>query len=406
MNSSIAKSLRVAFFLARKAVLKGNIGITVLTIVMLSLVAMNLLFVPGLMNGIIESANTIMIKTYSADIIVEAEGDNPYISHTRELMDQIQRLDGVAAVAARNLISGDISYDEIHMTCSIVGIDPEMDRKVFEISKFVIEGSYLEPRDRDKIMLGVQIAGNDRTNLELYSSSLRKVHAGDKVKVTFGNGQKKQYEVKGIVETKFLQTDVQAFITDVEFQSLVPTAKGKATSIRVKLNDARNPEQIIPGISALQPGLKFKTWSEVAGIVKSMNDSFAMINQILNVINILVAGITVFIVTYVDVVNRRRQIGIQRAIGIKPHSITISYILRALFYAVIGLIGGNLLYRYVILPLEAKHPFSFPFGDAYLVVDPFVTVRVTILLLIVALVAAYIPVWRIMRKSILDSIWS
>jgi putative ABC transport system permease protein len=401
------KSFKVALFLTRKAILKGNIGITILTISMLTLVSMNLLFVPGLMNGIIDSANTIMIKTYSADVIVESsDGDNPYISHAKELMDQIQKLDGVVAVTARNTIGGDISFNDNHVACSIVGIDPEQDKKVFEISHFIIEGSYLDPRDHDKIVLGIQIAGNDRTEIELYSSSLRTVHAGDKVKVSFNNGRQQQYEVKGIVETKFLQTDVQAYISDIDYQSIVPASKSKATSIRVKLSDDKKPDQIIPKISALQPGLKLKTWNDVGGIIKSMNDSFTMINQILNIINILVAGITVFIVTYVDVVNRRRQIGIQRAIGIKPHAITLSYLMRALFYAVIGLILGNLIYRFVILPIEASHPFTFPFGDAYLVIDPSVTIRVVILLVVVALVAAFMPVRGIMRKSILDSIWS
>jgi putative ABC transport system permease protein len=173
----------------------------------------------------------------------------------------------------------------------------------------------------------------------------------------------------------------------------------------VKLEEGADPQRVIERIASMGNNLEFQTWEETAGLVKSMTESFILINQILNVVNYLVAGITVFIVTYVDVVNRRRQIGIQRAIGIKSHSITVSYLIRALFYAIIGLIIGILLFKYVIVPVEARHPFEFPFGPAYLTTQPSYTARMAFILLVVSLTAAFIPVWRVMRIKILDAIW-
>ena len=165
------------------------------------------------------------------------------------------------------------------------------------------------------------------------------------------------------------------------------------------------PDRIIERIASLRSDLDFQTWDETAGLVESMTESFVLINQILNVVNYLIAGITVFIVTYVDVINRRRQIGIQRAIGIKSRSITISYLIRALFYAIVGLIIGILAFKYIIIPIEARHPFEFPFGPAYLTTKPAYTARMAFVLLVVSLVAAFIPVWRVMRIKILDAIW-
>jgi putative ABC transport system permease protein len=253
--------------------------------------------------------------------------------------------------------------------------------------------------------LGVQVAGGDREDIELYSSSLRHVHAGDKVVVTYSNGLEKQYTVKGIFDTGFIQTDLQAFVTELEFNSVMPNMYDKASSVRVKLEEGADPQRVIERIASMGNNLEFQTWEETAGLVKSMTESFILINQILNVVNYLVAGITVFIVTYVDVVNRRRQIGIQRAIGIKSHSITVSYLIRALFYAIIGLIIGILLFKYVIVPVEARHPFEFPFGPAYLTTRPSYTARMAFILLVVSLTAAFIPVWRVMRIKILDAIW-
>lgn len=399
------RSFRVAVFLTLRSIVKGNIGITILAIMMLVLVAMNLLFVPGLIDGVVAASNGLLINTYSGDIIVEAQGDNPSISHVDDLISGIESINGVIAATARNDIGAAITFEDEKVNCVVVGVDPERDKAVFDVAKSMVEGSYLEPRDREQILLGVQIAGSDREDVELYSSSLRYVHAGDKVLVAYSNGVKKQYTVKGIFDTGFIQTDIQAFISQLEYRSIVPATYDKATSVRVKLERDVDPETVIRQISSLRGDLKFQKWHETAGIMESMTDSFKLIEQILNIVNLLIAGITVFIVTYVDVVNRRRQIGIQRAIGIKPAAITLSYLIRALLYTIMGLILGVLLFKYVIIPLEARHPFSFPFGAAYITIRPERVTRVAVILLVVSLGAAFMPVWRTMRIKILDAIW-
>lgn len=401
----MVKSLKVAAFLALKSIVKGNIGVIILTIFMLVLVALNLLFVPGLIDGAVVSANDILVRTYSGDLLIEGTGDNPQIRLVEDLLQSIETIDGVVAVAARNSTTAEITYDDERTGATVIGIEPERERKVFEVSECLIEGSYLEPRDRRQILLGVQLAGNDQEDVELYASSLRHVHAGDKVSVAYSNGLKRQYTVKGIFDTGFIQTDLQAFVSELEFRSIMPSMHNKATSIRVKLEDGVDPEWVVQRISNMRAGLDFQTWDETAGLVDSMTQSFYLINQILSAVNFLVAGITVFIVTYVDVVNRRRQIGIQRAIGIKPHSITLSYLIRALFYATVGLIAAVLVFKYVVIPVEIRHPFYFPFGPAFLTIVFSRTVFIASILLVVSLVAAFIPVWRVMRIKILDAIW-
>jgi len=399
------KSLKVAMFLALKSIVKGNVGVIVLTIFMLILVTMNLLFVPGLINGANVSMNSILVRTYSGDIIIGPEGDKTVINHVEDLITRIESIDGVVAASARNDINAYIEFEDKRVSRVVTAIDPAREKEVFEVSKSLIEGKYLDTRDRDQILLGVQVAGGDREDIELYSSSLRHVHAGDKVVVTYSNGLEKQYTVKGIFDTGFIQTDLQAFVTELEFNSVMPNMYDKASSIRVKLEEGADPQRVIERIASMGNNLEFQTWEETAGLVESMTESFILINQILNVVNYLVAGITVFIVTYVDVVNRRRQIGIQRAIGIKSHSITVSYLIRALFYAIVGLIIGILLFKYVVIPVEARHPFEFPFGPAYITTQPSYTARMAFILLVVSLTAAFMPVWRVMRIKILDAIW-
>jgi len=399
------KSLRVAWFLAVKSVSRGNIRVLLLTIAMLILVYLNLVFTPAILAGAVEGLNDKTINTLTGHIIVQSAGGNPVITDVDSLIAEIESIDGVVAACARNNLGADVQYEGERTTTVVFAIDPEQDKEVFRISESLIEGSYLDPEDTDQILLGVQIAGNDREKLELYSSSLKTVHVGDKVSVRYVSGLEREYTVKGIFFTELIQTDIRAFITEKEYNSMNPLMNGKASSLHVKTEDGVDLESVIAKIGAVRDGLKFQTWEDAEGMLRSMTDSFKQIIQILRAIALIVAAITIFIVTYVDLVNKRRQIGIERAIGITGASIVLSYIFRAIFYAVLGILLAALIFVYVVVPLEAHRPFHFPFGDIFLPVNIGYLIISAAILFVVASVSAFAPAWQTIRTKIIDAIW-
>ncbi|MDO8688154.1 MAG: hypothetical protein Q7K41_06165, partial [Dehalococcoidales bacterium] len=321
------KTLKVAGFLAFTSLTRGNFGVMLLTILILVLVTLNLLFVPSLLRGLVHGANDKLKDTFAGDIVIESSLDNPLIPKMNALIPEIEAIGGVVAVSPRNNMVAEIKYENERTSCVVYGIIPEREKEIFTISKSMVEGAFLDSNDRDKIVLGIQLAGAGNPDIELYSRSLKKVHAGDKILVKYGDGIQKNYTVKGIFYSEFIQTDTQAFVSEAEFESVNPLVANKASSIRIKTNDTADSSAIIEKIGQLTDGLRILTWEDYAGIMRSMTDSFHAIDTILNVVNLLVAGITVFVVTYIDVTNRRRQIGIQRAIGIMPGCITLAYLL-------------------------------------------------------------------------------
>ena len=329
----MTKSFRVARMLSFASIKRGNVGVILLTIVILTLISLNSLFIPGLLQGLVSGANKQLRNTYSSDIIVESNTAQPLLSNANSTINKIDAIDGVVAAAPRNSLGAEFVFQNQRTNAVVYGVQPDQENKVFTISNSMIEGSYLSPDDHDKIVLGIQLAGADKPNLELYARSLLTVHAGDVVNVTYGNGVQKNYTVKGIFYTEFLQTDIQAFVSQAEMEAVNPLTTDAAESIHVKVKTDAGMPGIIEKIDGIQSGLKVLKWEDYAGIVRSLTDSFNIINVILTVINLLIAGITVFIVTYIDVVNRKRQIGVQRAIGITPGSIILSYLMRAVFYA-------------------------------------------------------------------------
>jgi putative ABC transport system permease protein len=321
------------------------------------------------------------------------------------MIDKIDAIDGVVAATAKNSLGAELVFENERVNAVVYGVQPDGEKMVFTVHKSMVEGSYLTDDDRDKILLGIQLAGADNPNLELYARSLVKVHAGDEITVTYSNGIQKKYIVKGIFHTEFIQTDIQALVSQAEMESINPLTKDRAVSIHVKVKTETDIPRIIEQISTIDKSAKILKWEEYAGIVRSMTDSFNVINAILNLVNLLIAGITVFIVTYIDVANRRRQIGVQRAIGITPWSITLSYLMRAVFYVFIAIVLAILLFTFVIVPLETKYPFRFPFGAVFLSVGLRDILRMTVIVMGVSLVASFLPVRSVMRMRIMDAIW-
>jgi putative ABC transport system permease protein len=400
-------SLKVAAFMALKSLRRGDVRVLLLTVSMLILVYLNLVFTPSLLAGAVQKINDKTKNTMSADILFQAVGESPVIYETQDLVYEIESLDGVEAACARNSLGAEIHYESERFATAVYAIDPVKDSQVFGISGTLIEGEYLEPGDIGQVLLGAQVAGADRESLELYSSSLKSVHAGSKVIIDYVNGVEREYTVKGIFFTEFVQGDIRAYTSEDDFRTMVPPQmQDTATSIHVKLEKGTNRSQVVEQVLAMRGGLKYQTWEDALGVLKSMTKSFDQIIVILRTTALIVAAITIFIVTYVDLVNKRRQIGIERAIGITSASIVLSYIIRAVVYAAFGILAAAIIFRYVIVPIEAQHPFHFPFGDVLLAVDVPELTTSALILCGVAIVSAFIPAWQTIRTKIIDAIWS
>ncbi len=151
--------------------------------------------------------------------------------------------------------------------------------------------------------------------------------------------------------------------------------------------------------------MKFNTSADLGATVQDQVATFNLISDILKIISLAMAAITIFIITYIDLVNKRRQIGIERAIGIRSAPIVLSYVAKACAYALAGIGTGFLLFKYAVTPAVSRHPFHFPNGPVTLATTWGETVSDLIILIIVAILAALIPSLRSVQIKILDAIW-
>ena len=93
-----------------------------------------------------------------------------------------------------------------------------------------------------------------------------------------------------------------------------------------------------------------------------------------------------------------------KGIGVAPRAIQFSYVLQAFFYGLIGSAIGLFLTFGVLKPYFAAHPIDFPFSDGILVATPESAAVRVLILLVVTILAGFIPARIIVRKNTLDSI--
>lgn len=402
-------NIKASFFLARTTIFRGNKGTLAMTILIMTLAYVNLIFISSVFGGIVEAINEQSINNLYSNIVIAPADDEIYIEN-KDAMNSIETIPGIVATSAHYVNNTVISYDEdkdgrnIQQGKWLVkSVDIEDEKKVTQISDSIIEGEYLEPGDRDKIVIGKEIAGKHGGDLD--HLSLGGVFVGDEIDVKFSNGTERTYTIKGIFSTKNSQADQMAFITTKEMESILHIYN-LASEIIVKIDEKGEEEIYIEQIRQLGfHDEDIKTWEQLTGFTSSASKSFTMISIILGVIGTIVAGVTIFIIIFVSIVNKRRQIGILKAIGMKESTIILSFVMQAIFYAIVGIIIGVSIILFIVRPFFIDNPLDFPVGWVSLKIT-FNIIRISnISLIIAALIGGFIPAFRGTRESILDTLW-
>jgi putative ABC transport system permease protein len=400
----LVQSIRTATFLAWRALLRGPRGVLLMTITMMSLVYVQLLFIPSLIQGAIEQIESQLIDTTTSSVQVSPGPDDTLIADSESVVDAARGLPGVEAATAALRVGSEVSSGTNSGTWPVLAVDADSYGEVFSTASNMIEGDWLTAGDRDGIVLGIGVAGADDASLSSYRSSLRSVHVGDVVGVTLLNGTQTTLTVRGIYRNNFEASDSRALITRDAATSLLPAIGDVATSVSIRT--APGDEQaVVDALREEYDNLNYETWLDLRVVIDDQTESFNLIKEILRVVSLLVAAVTVTIVTYVDLVGKRRTIGIERAIGIRSNAIVWSYIIKAIAYALAGTAAGMALYLGVVVPLIDRHPFSFPTGEVTLSVSRGQLRSDSVILIVVAVASALLPALRTVRIRILDAIW-
>lgn len=399
--SEMLEKFKVSFFLAYEYLTKSNKGISIFTIFLLTLIFLQLVFFSAILGGVTEKFDSQIIDYQTGNIIIEPKEDEEYIQDYNGLMRKINAYPEVIGITARTKGTGKIEYEDREVGATILGIDPDDENTVTKIDSAIVEGDFISKLDRGEIILGRELSGGYGALME--TRSLGGLEVGDMVTVTIGP-VKKDFRVKGIYTTFFFLSDSSAYINKADMDEML-IIENRAHEINIKLKPGVDEEEFRTELLGIGINEKILVWTEFTGIIEMITSTLSKIRDILNIIGLLVTFVIIFVVIYVNIINRRKQIGVQKAIGIDKNVIIGSFVLQAAFYAFCGIVAGFIIMQYGITPATSAHPLWFPVGFVTLKVSNSEALLRALLLFGAATIASFIPTRKLVNKDLLELIW-
>lgn len=392
---------KVSFFLASRSILRGNKGITFFTIIVLTLVYIQLVFFSSVIGGVTLKFNDVLVDYQTGDLVVEPKQDELYISDVDSLTKKIEHLPEVIGVSPRLRLKSSISYKEKEVGATIYGIDANEEELVTNFPSAMVEGEFISKLDRGEIVLGREISGGYGAVMQ--SRSLEDVEVGDIVTIMI-NGQEHDFRVKGIYSTLFFMSDSSAFVNNKDLEEIL-NVENKAHEIAIKIREGADEEGVREEILSLGVQEEVRTWQEFAGILKIIEGTLSMVRNIFTAVGLIVAFVIIFVVIFVNIVSQKRQIGVQKAIGIEEEVIISSFVLQATFYAFVAMVLGYSLMQFVVTDYTQLHPISAPIGKVSLSLGNSEALIRAMMLFMAAVIGSFIPSWQMAKRSLLDLIW-
>jgi len=252
-------------------------------------------------------------------------------------VEVIKGVSDVNLVVPRLIRVGKIEYNKV-ADFGYFGDIPE-DKKLAEIvyesfNSKVAEGKLLEPGDKGKVLLGNEFLNSQRFEKEF------------KVGKTI-NIEGKDFQIAGILEKSssftingvilMLHSDMkQVFNTDDEYDLIVAQVK--------------DPKQIDIVAKEIERKLRqnrHEKIGEESFTVQTPLQALSSVKTILNVINIVVIGIAAISLLvggvgiantmYTSITERKKEIGVMKAIGAKNKDILFVFLIES---GLLGLVGG------------------------------------------------------------------
>lgn len=392
---------KVSVFLASKNITKGNKGISLFTIFVMSLIFLQLILTSSIIDGTTVQLSDLSVEFQTGNVVIEPKEEEIFIENTAALQKKIENLPEVRATSGRLKAAGAIRYKEKEVGATILGIDPSEETSVTDLENAMVSGEFLSRLDRGEIILGREISGGFGALQE--AKSLGGVEVGDNVEIRI-DGMTREFRVKGIYTTLFFVADASAYINKEDMEEILQV-EDKTHEISIKTIEGVSSEEARMKLLSLGIKEKILTWQELSGILSLVEETFAVTRVAMNFIGLLVGFVVIFVVIYVNIVNKTRHIGVQKAIGVSEEVIVLSFFLQALFYAVCGIVLGYLIMRYAISPISQIYPIKMPVGFITLGLDNLEALSRAILLLLATAIGSVVPAYDLAKKDLLTLIW-
>jgi len=395
--------LKTGLFLALKTIFRKKF-LFILIVFIIALGFINMVFFTAFTNGMANALNEGVITMQFGNIIIEPKEDEIYIDNADSILRKVEAIPGVISATRRYDLSAILTNEENDRTIGswmFQAIDPEKEKKVTVIQDFLL-GEYLLENDKDYMLLGAHLAGTGSAGKFMPLGETLEVEEGDKIKVTYSNGMKKEYKIKGVIDGRDFFAVMSSYITIKEAEDIL-NISNKASNIYVRIPTGQE-KYFMRKFQEIGISQEIRSWESKAGQAGLVAGMFTVVNKIFYVVGIVLIFFTIFVATNINVINNRKQLGILKAIGIKKATMISSYIITAILYGFFGILLAIIIMKLLTTQIAA-HPIDTPIGFVYPILTRSIFWISIFVTFISSIIGSYIPLVKEIKKNIITLIW-
>lgn len=292
---------------------------------------------------------------------------------------EIEALPDVTAVSPVVTGAAFAARGEASRSIALFGVDPERFARVFPVPDRIVRGAY-RPRSTE-LVLGTELADD------------LGVGPGDRVRVIAGGGRSETFHVAGVFDLGNRDVNRRWVIVSMRAAQTLLDLVGGVTAIEVRVADAFAADAAAARIAG-RTGLVAESWMETNAQLLVALRSQSSSSDLIQFFVVLAVAMGIASVLIVSVVQKSREIGILRAMGMSRASIQRVFLVQGLVVGALGsILGGAAGAGLAILfSTVARNPDGSPIF--VLMLDAPFFLRAGAVASVVGLLAAILPARR------------
>ncbi|MCI0487787.1 MAG: ABC transporter permease [Blastocatellia bacterium] len=393
-NALIPRRLRFESQLAFRHLLSGG-GQTLLTVSAVAAGVIIVIFITSLIFGLQERLTELLTDAIphititveepapaplkevpgasegaSSSLIEQQAPQLKFIDNWQQVVETVYTLPNVRAVAP--VVSGQafVSKGANPVGVALVGANPALQDIITPVTKNLIAGKYIDLAS-DEIVIDAELAKD------------LNVATGERIRLTSSTGATDSFTIAGIYSRG--QGRGNAYVTLRTGQSLF----GYGTSVNaiyVKLIDIYNADSVADRIMALLP-YEARSWTrEFPQFLASLQVQTASA-YLISTFSLVASGFAIAAVLIVSVLQKSKQIGILKSMGVRRRQILRVFIFEGLGVALVGSGLGAIIGMTIVFLLSL---FKQPVTQVGQTPDPLFPVRILPFYIALAILAAII----------------
>ena len=364
-----------------------------------------LAFMQGAVDARIESATRTELAHLQvhAPNFLENRETEIYLSEASELTKKIETIEAVDAASYRLLAEPFIMAAHGTGGGKMLGIVPQQEKLVTNISEKLVDGTYLEKNSRmPPVLIGEKL------------SKKLKLKVGSKLNVQMvdvnGDLSSKGYRVSGIyrtVNTGFDETNLFVLYNDLKKQ--LGLQGDVAHEIAMICDDGNAVDEVKKSVMQFTGNDDVKTWKELSPEMSILTESMDEYMYIFILIILLGLCFGIINTMLMAVLERTKEIGMLMAVGMNKRRIFRMIMLESVMLTftggIIGILLGSAITRYFStrpIDVSAFSEGLEKYGYATKITTSIQTetlVTITVLVLITGIISAVYPARKALKLN-------